>query len=229
MKGAQQKASTSYAAKHATKAKPKVAHESIGKMTQFRNLDDIPDAMGEYDWEHSETNNHLAPIDQSFESYQIKSVKLDSSLDNELVGGPRNGNSTFVGSNHGKVPPLPYDQSRPTISKPAPPVGTNVAAPASKYFDYDHGADDFDDDALQAPSPKKAIRLVQQDAQYGASAPPLPAPPLPCDVKPNNSDADSIYFSKKPRPVEFKLAFFICSYSCCWLCLLSHLAAGRIL
>jgi hypothetical protein len=204
MKSAKQKPPSSYSVAHASKAKPKVANESVGKMTKFRSLDDIPDATSDFDWGSSA----IAPQqedyfqeDHSFDEYRIKSVKLESP-----VGKGNSGPSATSNTAAGKVPPLPYDQSRAAIAKPSASLNNNAPVPATKYFDYDDGDDDFESDqiSLPTPSPKKALRLGEAGAKQGAAAVPMPAPPLPCDTKPNNSEADTIYYSKKPRPVEFK-------------------------
>lgn len=64
--------------------------------------------------------------------------------------------------------------------------------PNSKYFDYDNSADNFDDDETTASPQGRSAEFI---------------PPLPCESKSSKANAgqeDSIYFSKKPRPVNFK-------------------------
>jgi hypothetical protein len=205
MKGVKQKAAPSYSGSHAVKEKSKVvANDNGGKMTKFRSLDEIPDASPDYDWgaaasPEESRGTYDAPQDNQFNNYFIKSTNISSPVDRKPPAATA----------QAKIPPLPYDQGRAAQSKaayrsPPKPTGPPVQ-PNSKYFDYDNGDDNFDDDeVLPAPSPKKGIRLEGNQK----SAVPMPAPPLPCDANQSlgggSPQGDSIYFSKKPRPVNFK-------------------------
>jgi hypothetical protein len=206
MKATKQKPAPSYSGSHAVKEKSKVStNDNGGKMTKFRSLDEIPDASPDYDWGAADSPDdsnsaYDAPQDSQFNNYFIKSAKISSPVEKSpVLAAPA------------KIPPLPYDQSRAAQSKavyrsPAKPTAP-PAQPSSKYFDYDNGDDNFDDDEmapLPAPSPKKGLRL--EASQKTAAS--MPAPPLPCDANQSlgggSPQGDSIYFSKKPRPVNFK-------------------------
>ena len=208
MKGGRSKTTSSYSVSHAAKSKAKesVVSGNGGKMTKFKSLDDIPDAAQDYDWSNNndQNANDNSPVyqnssrqDNSFDNYYISEVKISpvKELNNDFAA---------VSINQGKVPPLPYDQKRGhAINTNESNSNNNRAtiAPQSKYFDYDNSADDFEADEINSlPSPVQ--RSKQSNQKEIASS---PAPPLPCDMGGSVvGESDSIYFSKKPRPVNFK-------------------------
>ena len=200
------KGTTSYSASHAIKAKSKV-EEKGGRMTKFKNLDDIPDASPNYDWNTSSQNEYenKGQADYSFDNYTIRSTNISSPINIRQTH-----NAAEIRQGTTKAPPLPYDQIRAVVSKPDVVINNNAPPPNCKYFDYDGGGDDFEaDEVLPTPSPKKGQRYESREVYTKGSAA-MPAPPLPCDVSPTASQqqqqqlGDSIYFSKKPRPVQFK-------------------------
>lgn len=209
---ARTKANSSYASNHASKAKVKEPADAGGKMTKFRNLDDIPDSfpdsMGmddeyieEYDYKSQQTYIH-PPVQQQASVERTRKEEAD-------LYGIRQAVATLKVSpaaSTGKVPPLPYDQLNSARGQNTKQAASNQipAPPNSKYFDYDNSAEDFDLDEDERPSPTrlakgKNIVAVASAGEY--------VPPLPCESSSSKGDAglqDSIYFSKKPRPVNFK-------------------------
>lgn len=189
------KAQSSYSISHASKIKAKEPAESAGKMTKFRNLDDIPDTFPD-SVEFSGSNNYSSgdkdDLNREYDNYKVSSPKCEREKDFDAYGirqAVACMKVTPVAHSGGKAPPLPYDSIK--IPKEANIKGHVPVPPNNKYFDYDNGAEDFDDDETSA-SPLGGAEFI---------------PPLPCESKsgkPGAGQEDSIYFSKKPRPVNFK-------------------------
>jgi len=198
---ARSKAQPSYSTSHASKAKAKEPTESAGKMTKFRNLDDIPDTFPDsMDFGSYNPPDHERGIGE-YDGYKDRSAKQESEEDSDLYGVRQAVASMKVApaaNVTGKAPPLPYDHMK--SAKDAKHVESKHShmeyhvpvPPNSKYFDYDNSADNFDDDETTASPQGRGAEFI---------------PPLPCESKSSKENAgqeDSIYFSKKPRPVNFK-------------------------
>eukprot|EP01032_Pedospumella_encystans_P017599 gene17599-20047_t len=198
------KAQSSYSNSHASKVKVKEPTESGGKMTKFRSLDDIPDSFPDsVDFDRS---SNYSPPDREeystgYDGYKGSSAKQERVEDADLYGVRQAIASMKVApaaNVTGKAPPLPYDHMK--SAKDAKYVESKhvnmehhvPVPPNNKYFDYDNSADNFDDDETTASPQGRGAEFI---------------PPLPCESKSSKTNAgqeDSIYFSKKPRPVNFK-------------------------
>lgn len=240
MKGNRSKPSASYAGSHAQKVKSTATTsaaggEAGGKMTKFKSLDEIPDSQPDYDWSN-DGNTYEDNYDDDYDNKQsgfqhqssdknvprsppstnkpgsISAQSYNAPMQPVVVG--RKAETNQPKGHISKIPPLPYDQTK-SANKPSLPVSNQIPAPPnSKYFDYDNGDDNFDDDEVYSPNSKAfAIKKVNYSSIGGAggAAPRSPefVPPLPCESKASGdkgaaAEQDSIYFSKKPRPVNFK-------------------------
>lgn len=225
------KANPSYSSSHLSKAKTKETPQ-VGKMTKFRSLDDIPDSfpdsvnyggstnddedededVGSHFQQDRPAHNNLYGIHNQTANVSCSSNR---SAVNEDDSGIRHAVSSlalsqpksqvpYSSNGNGKAPPLPYDQFNPKPIKPPPPTNQVPALPNSKYFDYDNSADDFENDEIPYCSPKNKYNAVNgSKPSFGAKDADF-APPLPCESSSKAAAEDSIYFSKKPRPVNFK-------------------------
>lgn len=246
MKGApRNKPSASYTGSHVNKVKSTTVAggEAGGKMTKFKSLDEIPDAGPDFDWgsnsdAYGGDNNYddsgyspsykaaasSPPLRGKPDSRCSAGVQSYAKQDQYVASGKVDSASKAKAS---KIPPLPYDQHK-SASKHVSNQNQNQqqipAPPSSKYFDYDNGSDNFDDDD-EVYSPKSKMFAIQKanyssigaaggagqgvGAGSGARSPEF-VPPLPCETKGAAggkgavSEQDSIYFSKKPRSVNFK-------------------------
>jgi len=182
-------------------------------MTKFKNLDDIPDSfpdsMGaddDFNAEYAHTSQHSCMHTQ-VQQRSSGSVECALQEDADLYG-IRQAVAAFKVSAApaGKAPPLPYDQLNSARGQ-APRQVTNQipVPPTSKYFDYDNSPDDFDlDEDEQRSSP---ARFTKGKGIAAGSSEAECVPPLPYETisaKGGSGQQDSIYFSKKPRPVNFK-------------------------
>lgn len=199
-------------------------------MTKFKSLDDIPDALQDFEWASDEISFKEDEYDGEFQSkaqsndYEDLSPNFQKPVsggkqNNYLQSHPAGQKEVPTKAGTAKVPPLPYDQSRSSTKnqRAANQLSNQIPVPpSSKYFDYDNGDDNFDDDdEVYSPKSKTfSIQKVNYSAIGGSGAgrrSPEFAPPLPYEANAASdggkgavAEQDSIYFSKKPRPINFK-------------------------
>ena len=197
----------------AAKNKNKAKDEGIvgGKVTQYRNIDDIPNLTGDetiqpsyeysqtqpfsnrgdyYDDNRDEYTRGLTPPQAA--KYEFKENKQQSyPMKVEDVGGPmlfRKHEDYSEQFNEDDEINYSSDESSPSL--PHPPRMKDKATP---YVDARN------ESRFQQ---KNGIENAKQSVAVVA------APPLPCDVKDNIekqlTGKDKLYFSKEPRTVKFK-------------------------
>ena len=215
-----------------SKNKHKDSADNGGKVTQFKNIDDIPN-MNEEDlsW------------DSSSSQYNEEQVGNLSSLQYSQNGncGPqfasnKKGVQLASHQNYPYVYESEISQQRNNFEESIPEKGcfqaennfqhsyvnnnnqpTNHVQHQSNERDLrfdEHEEEEFsseEDSPLPAPPREDHNKYVvsngKPDKKFGAK--PLnnvssAAPPLPCDMKKELSGKDKLFFSKEPRPVDFK-------------------------
>lgn len=190
---------SSYTISHANKIQTKQSKDAGGKMTKFRSLDDIPDSFPDNMDELDDRTTHSTHVQPPLFHNNGESLRQETAYLNQAIPSLR----VLPAQVTGKAPPLPYDNlhsARESIQRSISNATVNQipVPPNSKYFDYDESADDFDADEL-SPQRTSKTNAVTNGKEV--------APPLPCEASSksgSDQQQDSIYFSKKPRPVNFK-------------------------
>ncbi|KAJ1413073.1 hypothetical protein B484DRAFT_172185 [Ochromonadaceae sp. CCMP2298] len=167
---------------------------------------------------------------QHQESYGI--TKESYGITKESYGITQGMASMSFAPSMSSAPPLPYDHlhSKPPQRQQQQQQQQAPLPPQSKYFDYAEeeeeygggGGDDYSENANDPPGMRQAQQPQPQQPQRqgarvgggggggnggggsgggGGDVPPLP---YESDSRDSKKQQDSIYFSKKPRPVDFK-------------------------
>jgi hypothetical protein len=220
MRGTKVSKESSYSSKHVSKVSAKESNVGgVGKMTKFKSLDDIPDEIPDNFW--GRTSDPAKDISND-SYYYVKESPHQVPPDDEDVYTIQNRlGALSIGNKATKAPPLPLDISRMNNAKlksqqqqlDSPPP----KPPSSKYFDYDETEEEEEEELVDQQTfcptkPKGAVAFTgdTKHSKHGArdsGAGNDFAPPLPYETDKNASSTNqdgSIYFSKKPRPVNFK-------------------------
>ena len=225
MQNARTKKASSYVSNHAEKLAKRGA-DAGGVVKKFKDLDEISDG---FNIESTfDTNDRLSmpSVQHKVSQPRVGGIRQPPHEGymphHEYIPQQYHSQEEPVNVRVLDQPPLPYEyelkQNRTNghISSSMPQAPNAALAPRNKYFDYSESCPDDSHEIIDQDSATDQIffdpcdekQNIIKDRQAVGIQPSrqTAAPPLPCDgaTGSKKTDMEQIYFSKKPRPVQFK-------------------------